>query len=124
MTANRVLVEVPTNASWNGARSHMPYNEGRKPSIAPRWCDNGPRTHACYYQRLSHCEAPPVEQHVVPHLGNSAHIRHNAKINAEARALRFKLTWVFKTRWPKFEQRLKRVAARFLWYKLLARCLD
>ena len=72
VTSNRVLVEVPANGSWNGARSHMPYNEGRKPSVAPRWCDNGPRTHACYYQRLSHCEAPPPAEHVAPHLGNVA----------------------------------------------------
>tara|TARA_B100000795_G_scaffold229652_1_gene186800 strand:+ start:299 stop:1513 length:1215 start_codon:yes stop_codon:yes gene_type:complete len=112
---NRVLIEVPVNSSWYNVRGHMPFNEGRKPARSPRWCDEGPATHQCYYSRLTHCEVPPVHTHTAPHLGHSASIRNNNRINAETYALRFKLTWFFKTPGGTYASAARREAARFLW---------
>jgi hypothetical protein len=112
---NRVLIEVPVNSSWHNVRGHMPFNEGRKPALSPRWCDDGPATHQCYYSRLTHCEVPPIHTHTAPHLGHGASIRNNNRINGEARALRFKLTWFFKTPGTGvFARAARREAARFL----------
>lgn len=82
---NRVLIEVPVNSSWHNVRGHMPFNEGRKPALSPRWCDDGPATHQCYYSRLTHCEVPPIHTHTAPHLGHGASIRNNNRINGEPR---------------------------------------
>jgi len=113
---NRVLIEVPVNSSWYNVRGHMPFNEGRKPARSPRWCDEGPATHQCYYSRLTHCEVPPVHTHTAPHLGHGASIRNNNQINAETYALRFKLTWFFKTPGAgTYASAARREAARFLW---------
>ena len=116
LTQNRVLIEVPVNSSWYNVRGKKPFNEGRTPALSPRWCDDGPATHQCYYSRLTHCKVPPVHTHTAPHLGHGASIRNNNQINAEAHALRFKLTWFFKT--PGiglYASAAKREAARFLW---------
>ena len=116
LAQNRVLIEVPVNSSWYNVRGKKAFNEGRTPSLTPRWCDDGPATHQCYYSRLTHCKVPPVHTHTAPHLGNGASIRNNNQINAEAHALRFKLTWFFKTPGVGlYASAAKREAARFLW---------
>ena len=116
LAQNRVLIEVPVNSSWYNVRGKKAFNEGRTPALTPRWCDDGPATHQCYYSRLTHCKVPPVHTHTAPHLGHGASIRNSNQINAEAHALRFKLTWFFKTpRVGLYASAAKREAARFLW---------
>ena len=126
---NRILLEVPVSATWfpPKARNHERVFGGRAPSRQPRWCDMPPSTHQCYWQRLSHCEAPTdVARHVPPQLASrAAFIRHDDKLYAESEVLRFKLTWVARSalasRWPGpglgpgYQRRALRAAARFLW---------
>ena len=74
----RVLVEVPINASWpstppfvNGSGPYTSpriayHPSGLKPATSPRWCDREPFTLQCFFEPLTHCSIPTVEQHVAP----------------------------------------------------------
>ena len=76
---DRVLAEVPVDASW--PRDQPPYSNGTsvytspsiafhpsglKPATSPRWCDRPPFTLQCYYREWTRCSIPASQLHVAP----------------------------------------------------------
>lgn len=108
---NRVLLEVPVNASYPPA----PIWKGKVPVVSPRWCSVAPYTLQCHYEPWSHCAVPSADMHSPPPLrgrhavrsslaktGDFAgqqfvywHLMREESVNGrEPRVLRLKLHWL------------------------------
>ena len=104
MRQDRVLLEVPLNASWRHAgkahsnwhkKSHVADPDGKR----PRWCDRAPWTLQCLYQPWTSCPAPTTAVRVyTPGLNEKNDIPltrvFNTKRYRRAPIVRLKLSWI------------------------------
>jgi len=123
----RVLLEVPYNASWP--------EHGLAHAFAPRWCSVPPFTQQCFYEQWTHCRPPADDAsspHAVPLTGGGKVRRFLRRWPPpHAPVVRVKLSWLLNSPWfwrkECYESTAAAAALRFLfrprrWIRTLGQC--
>ena len=135
MRAQRVLLEVPVNASWPSPQlANTTFHETNlHAAVAPRWCDRPPHTLQCFFRAWTHCAVPPLAKHVAPVPTWGKRVLPWFRLRSlphEPAVLRVKLSWMYSSplAWASAQSLARDDAVRFLlrpreWVSRLGRCV-